>query len=114
MEFFSQRYKGKSPLPPFSKGGMQRLNASWIARFIGALSLGHFPLWKKGDRGGLSMLTYRPNLNPISNLRHRWFRRTQSLPTSLFQREEPLSMYAILFNGHFPLWKRGIEGDCRC
>jgi len=140
MAFFSQTHEGKSPLPPFSKagiaaqslggttcgpfsnGGIQTLEARCKARSARALTLRHFPLWKRGIEGDLHLITLRKSGSPTQSrivrsgavplcVRARSFWRSQSLPASLFQREESRSTYAITFKGHFPLWKRGVEGD---
>jgi len=140
MAFFSQTHEGKSPLPPFSKGGIaaqslgvttcgpfskggiQTLEARCKARNARALTLRHFPLRKRGIEGDLHLITLRKSGSPTQSrivrsgavplcVRARSFWRSQSLPASLFQREESRSTYAIPFKRHFPLWKRGIEGD---
>ena len=82
---FSQSDEGKSPLPPFSKGGIESLQASSAPRHGRTSMLRHFPLWKRGIEGDL----------------------------------HPSVVWQAHMEGHsrsrrpkiFPLWKRGIEGD---
>jgi len=128
MAFFSQTHEGKSPLPPFSKGGIAA-QSLW-GTTCGPFSKGGmqtprslvcskiFPLWKRGIEGDLHLsVVWQAHMEG-----HSRSRRPKIFP--LWKRGiegdlHPSVVWQAHMEGHsrsrrpknFPLWKRGIEGD---
>gem|GEM_PF-5771044 len=114
---FSQSDEGKSPLPPFSKGGIESLQASSAPRHGRASMLRHFPLWKRGIGDLYPSVVWQGRMEG-----HSRSRRPKIFP--LWKRGiegdlHPSVVWQAHMEGHsrsrrpkiFPLWKRGIEGD---